>query len=95
MDNPISRLAPQLFGEYPKPLLKLYDEVSIGQDTEKNNLKERLWKAYEFGNRYHEGQKRLSGEPYFNHCIEVAKTCLLYTSPSPRDATLSRMPSSA
>ena len=25
----------------------------------------------------------------------VANTCLLYTSPSPRDATLSRMPSSA
>ena len=25
----------------------------------------------------------------------VAGTCLLYTSPSPRDATLSRMPSSA
>ena len=24
-----------------------------------------------------------------------ASTCLLYTSPSPRDATLSRMPSSA
>ena len=27
--------------------------------------------------------------------IEQAKACLLYTSPSPRDATLSRMPSSA
>ena len=26
---------------------------------------------------------------------KVGKTCLLYTSPSPRDATLSRMPSSA
>ena len=25
----------------------------------------------------------------------LAKVCLLYTSPSPRDATLSRMPSSA
>ena len=25
----------------------------------------------------------------------IYKTCLLYTSPSPRDATLSRMPSSA
>ena len=25
----------------------------------------------------------------------VVETCLLYTSPSPRDATLSRMPSSA
>ena len=27
--------------------------------------------------------------------IELSKSCLLYTSPSPRDATLSRMPSSA
>ena len=27
--------------------------------------------------------------------ISMAKDCLLYTSPSPRDATLSRMPSSA
>ena len=26
---------------------------------------------------------------------EIVNTCLLYTSPSPRDATLSRMPSSA
>ena len=28
-------------------------------------------------------------------CIEDLTLCLLYTSPSPRDATLSRMPSSA
>ena len=27
--------------------------------------------------------------------IDMVKCCLLYTSPSPRDATLSRMPSSA
>ena len=27
--------------------------------------------------------------------MEEGSTCLLYTSPSPRDATLSRMPSSA
>ena len=27
--------------------------------------------------------------------FEGPETCLLYTSPSPRDATLSRMPSSA
>ena len=27
--------------------------------------------------------------------LTVASDCLLYTSPSPRDATLSRMPSSA
>ena len=30
-----------------------------------------------------------------NHGAAVAWACLLYTSPSPRDATLSRMPSSA
>ena len=30
-----------------------------------------------------------------NEIWAVTKTCLLYTSPSPRDATLSRMPSSA
>ena len=29
------------------------------------------------------------------HSLTVFKPCLLYTSPSPRDATLSRMPSSA
>ena len=30
-----------------------------------------------------------------NYELDVILTCLLYTSPSPRDATLSRMPSSA
>ena len=30
-----------------------------------------------------------------NDQISVGTVCLLYTSPSPRDATLSRMPSSA
>ena len=78
MDNPITRLAPQLFGEYPKSFLKLYNKISIPLDSDKDNLKEILWKAYEFGNRYHEGQKRLSGEPYFSHCIEVAETLALW-----------------
>ena len=30
-----------------------------------------------------------------NNSQDEFKSCLLYTSPSPRDATLSRMPSSA
>ena len=30
-----------------------------------------------------------------NLTSEIISNCLLYTSPSPRDATLSRMPSSA
>ena len=32
---------------------------------------------------------------FYNICPHRAGPCLLYTSPSPRDATLSRMPSSA
>ena len=38
------------------------------------------------------------GYPVFNADYEVSrlyKSCLLYTSPSPRDGLLSRMPSSA
>ena len=74
MDNPLSRLAPQLFGEYPKPFLNLVNAVSIGPDQEKDEIKSLLWKAYEFGNRHHEGQKRRSGEAYFTHCVAVAQT---------------------
>jgi GTP pyrophosphokinase len=29
-------------------------------------------KAYEFSDRAHKGQKRVSGEPYVEHCLEVA-----------------------
>ena len=32
---------------------------------------------------------------FSNRSMQLASICLLYTSPSPRDATLSRMPSSA
>ena len=43
------------------------------------------------------GVKMLTGEAYEIDGVGFAggKGCLLYTSPSPRDATLSRMPSSA
>ena len=36
-----------------------------------------------------------NGEVYQLNFIDTPGHCLLYTSPSPRDATLSRMPSSA
>ena len=37
-------------------------------------------------------ESRVGGKKYVT---PLPKPCLLYTSPSPRDATLSRMPSSA
>ena len=37
----------------------------------------------------------LDASPAINDDVKLNDDCLLYTSPSPRDATLSRMPSSA
>ena len=40
-------------------------------------------------------ESRLSRQLRAHEFVANIKACLLYTSPSPRDATLSRMPSSA
>ena len=37
----------------------------------------------------------ITGHEYGGEVVEIGSTCLLYTSPSPRDGLLSRMPSSA
>ena len=42
-------------------------------DAASNSEKELIAKAYNFAERAHEGQKRMSGEPYFVHVFEVAK----------------------
>ena len=39
--------------------------------------------------------RRARPSPFSARACALLDTCLLYTSPSPRDATLSRMPSSA
>ena len=74
MENPISRLVPQLFGDYPKNFERLYSAILINKKKSNDTIKVELWKAYEFGQNKHSGQKRKSGEPYFNHCMAVAKT---------------------
>ena len=45
-----------------------------------------------------DGSQMVSGAGALGYSLDMDgqyKNCLLYTSPSPRDATLSRMPSSA
>ena len=73
MDNPISKLVPFIGGQFPSTFNKLVQSIKH-YELNDDELKVELWKAYEFGLKRHEGQKRLSGEPYFEaHCVEVAK----------------------
>ena len=46
--------------------------ISLLGDISEND-KALVTKAYQFAEKAHEGQKRFSGEPYFNHCFETAK----------------------
>ena len=74
MVNPLTKFVPFLVGEYPKPFLELFDGITHNEQLNGEELKATMWKAYEFGSRYHEGQKRRSGDAYFEaHCVEVAK----------------------
>ena len=71
-----------------EPSILFLDEPTAGVDVE---LRQDMWKVVE--------KLRQTGVTIIltTHYIEEAEAiaCLLYTSPSPRDATLSRMPSSA
>ena len=78
MQNPLSKFVPQLVGEYPRKFQSLFESVSIIKGFEKEEIRDLLWKAYEFSSTHHEGQKRISGEPYFNHCLAVANTLALW-----------------
>lgn len=73
MPSPLSRFIPHLVGEFPKQFMDLFERVNIPDENEKEEIKRLLWEAYDFGLNSHEGQKRKSGEPYFNHCVETAK----------------------
>ena len=58
------------------------------RDEEKSRAKERV---FSFRDEFHRWDPKNQRPELWN----LYNTCLLYTSPSPRDATLSRMPSSA
>ncbi len=72
MQNPLTRLAPQLVGEYPRPFLDLFDHLNIPSNDDRDEIRDRLWQAYYFSDHYHADQKRKSGKPYFEHCLAVA-----------------------
>ena len=64
-----------LFGypskKFPKGFSKIVDNLESHQNINSDSFK-KILDAYQFGESAHQGQKRKSGEPYYNHCIEVA-----------------------
>ena len=55
----------------PKDFSKLLDSLKSHQNYDQSVL-DLVYDAYNFGKKAHHGQKRKSGEPYFNHCVAVA-----------------------
>ena len=78
-----------------------YDLLGVSRDVDPDSLK----RAYRrMARQYHpdinkdpgaEDRFKEIGRAYEVLSDPQTRACLLYTSPSPRDATLSRMPSSA
>ena len=59
-----------LNGGKPNPFNEIINTLNR-QEKLKDESEAFLWKAYQFGESAHIGQKRRSGEPYFNHCSAV------------------------
>ena len=70
-----------------------YNSLHSKYETDKKNWNSKFT-AWETEKKSYTSQLSSKPKEVFKE-IEVIKDCLLYTSPSPRDATLSRMPSSA
>ena len=73
--------------------MKIYNHYVNGKEMEPNSKK-----YFETENPYtcEKWAKIAKGDTHdVDIAVNVAKDCLLYTSPSPRDRTRSRMPSSA
>ena len=92
-----------LFKAADDQLRDSYEALFIGGDRQ-GSLSERVHRAVERRSAAFEQLKNLMlgtkallwrYETLRNNYARNQKGCLLYTSPSPRDATLSRMPSSA
>ena len=77
---------------------KLHDEyVAQGQETRERLISEGQSRHDQVVGEAAARQEELlsTGQAKYDEFVSAGKACLLYTSPSPRDGLLSRMPSSA
>ena len=56
--------------QYPLGFRKILESFPDNYILNDDNI-DFIWEAYQFGESAHKGQKRKSGAPYFDHCIEV------------------------
>ena len=78
---------------YRKLAMKHHPDRNQGEDSKKSEDKFKEAKeAYEM---LSDAQKRAAYDQFGHAGVDPNMGCLLYTSPSPRDRTRSRMPSSA
>ena len=88
----------KMFGDI-KSLNSLNKVLKFSRNKKNNKFRLIYCPPYTLRNLFHKKIKNSNIELGAQNCHEEEVsgpfTCLLYTSPSPRDATLSRMPSSA
>ena len=93
MESEIARLRDVLDQKYqPADLLEVAKSCKNLEDEQQNQLF-RLLKSHK--PLFDGSLGHMKSEPYDIELKDGAKPCLLYTSPSPRDLSTSRMPSSA
>ena len=85
-DIAVKKYTKKFDGFDPDPMQVSEDQIKNAWDEIDNNLKHSLVVAQERIQKFHEKEIPQSF---------TIKGCLLYTSPSPRDRYISRMPSSA
>ena len=93
-----SSIARLVSEKYLDPACGAWTNRGVGSSTIKDTLRYlRLTKANESMNKVilYLGENDLATGTDLQTVLARYKTCLLYTSPSPRDGLLSRMPSSA
>ena len=93
-------VAPDVWSNWKGNLLSLLfkkaNSLFVKPKYEQKNLNVKNSKKSEIFNKIDETQfKRIAGNSYSTYFNTYNTDCLLYTSPSPRDRTRSRMPSSA
>eukprot|EP00657_Telonema_sp_P-1_P002294 TRINITY_DN15387_c0_g1_i1.p1 TRINITY_DN15387_c0_g1~~TRINITY_DN15387_c0_g1_i1.p1 ORF type:complete len:118 (+),score=55.08 TRINITY_DN15387_c0_g1_i1:63-416(+) len=98
-DNDVAQLRKEIQGlcQATNPMGKCIEYIQ--EDLENMEKEYRMWKsdsqAYSFKLDAQSNNTESSLVPLQQELADEIENCLLYTSPSPRDRTRSRMPSSA